>query len=422
MKTKYIYILILFANFSLSTLAQEIKPLKIGDTIPSIALKEMLFYTKPSANLRDFVGKKAIIIDFFETYCAPCLAAIPHLDTTQRRYEKDLQVIMATGQDRKIITDLFQAERFKQHKMPIVINTRRILYKYFPFNIIPFQAWIDKNGVVKAMVSGSQFMKDKYLKDLISGERLNLPTASNVPASEAIPTDPLVYNNFNPKIFLNYSYVSKYDDQIKSGRIQASKDELTGLFRIKLQNMGFVDHFWTAHFGLDDSVKYNRSVTVVRDDTKPFASKPDVINHANSFCYDGYAFNRDVALKVMRNTLDAAFAVKSYSERRSVKCLVIKELGEHKSYQLKTDKRNGLYKEKGYYILDNSSFRALEVYLNVASDDYLVLNEVPYKGKVNFKFRWLPNDIEQMNEDLKHYDLQMVEEERMETVLVLKDN
>ena len=45
-----------------------------------------------SVKLSDLKGK-AVVLDFWATYCPPCLEEIPHLNDLQNRYGADLQIV-----------------------------------------------------------------------------------------------------------------------------------------------------------------------------------------------------------------------------------------------------------------------------------------------------------------------------------------
>src|SRR5690554_3491817 len=81
----------------------EITPLKIGDRIPD-ELWEM-YFPVVSANsdqvqylsLGDFKDK-LIILDFWATWCAPCIQMIPRMDNLQKKYEDKIQFVSVTSQ------------------------------------------------------------------------------------------------------------------------------------------------------------------------------------------------------------------------------------------------------------------------------------------------------------------------------------
>lgn len=69
-------------------------PLKDAQARPTKPVHEMSWTGMDGSihKLKDLKGK-AIILDFWATYCKPCLEAIPHLKKLKAQYGDDLQVV-----------------------------------------------------------------------------------------------------------------------------------------------------------------------------------------------------------------------------------------------------------------------------------------------------------------------------------------
>ena len=61
--------------------------LKVGDYLPDMQL-QMENYHSPTAKLSDFKGK-LLILDFWGTWCTPCVAALPELERLQNEWLPD---------------------------------------------------------------------------------------------------------------------------------------------------------------------------------------------------------------------------------------------------------------------------------------------------------------------------------------------
>lgn len=70
------------------------KPLRDAPSRPLKPVAEMSWTTfeGPVQKLKDFQGK-VVILDFWATYCPPCIEEIPHLIELKRTYGEDLVVI-----------------------------------------------------------------------------------------------------------------------------------------------------------------------------------------------------------------------------------------------------------------------------------------------------------------------------------------
>src|SRR5690606_28821750 len=86
----------------------SIKPLQIGDTIPEVLWHMPLQMVKAgqegstTITLNDYRGK-LIILDFWATYCSPCVAAFPKMDSLRNGFSEDLAIIPISLQNQVTI-------------------------------------------------------------------------------------------------------------------------------------------------------------------------------------------------------------------------------------------------------------------------------------------------------------------------------
>ncbi len=170
MKAKIlIALLIIFVSVSN---AQQIKPLTVGDKLPDVVFKTMLNHKAPSGKLSDFKGK-AMIIDMWFRQCGSCVDAMPHLDSVQKAYKDNLQVLLVTWQTKKEI-EAFWKERLPVQGLKFTqVVEDTVMKALFPAVGYPHQIWIDKNGIVKSINDGRQTTKEN-IKSLIVGNTVKI--------------------------------------------------------------------------------------------------------------------------------------------------------------------------------------------------------------------------------------------------------
>lgn len=166
--------LLLLAWLALHAQDVPIKPLKVGDSVPDITFR-MLNYSMPDARLSDFKGK-LLILDFWATHCAPCIAAFPKLQSLQEKFKDSVQVILLNEQtgDTEAKVNAFFKNRERTGRavsLPSSIggNTASTL---FPHTTIP-HCVVLKDGKVLA-ITGSESITAVAIRDYLRGRGANM--------------------------------------------------------------------------------------------------------------------------------------------------------------------------------------------------------------------------------------------------------
>ena len=151
--------------------AQEQWDSRIGSTVPwDLQLKKILNHEKHTAQLSDYRGK-IVILDFWATWCAPCIKAFPHLQALEETFAGKLKVFTITSTDTEERIAKF-LQKFDT-KLPIVMDEDGALKKQFPHRVISHTILIDQNGVVKAVTKPYKITED-VIRDLIKTNRVDL--------------------------------------------------------------------------------------------------------------------------------------------------------------------------------------------------------------------------------------------------------
>lgn len=149
------------ANAQSKKLSEYNGPLAIGDKVPDISLGTIINYKEKTASFSDFAGK-LLILDFWATYCGPCVKDLPKLYSLQKLFGGKIQIMPVTAES---ITKVEAwLNKIGLNIQTVVLDSR--LSILFPHGLIPHEVWIDENGKVVAITSDTAVTEsniNKYL-------------------------------------------------------------------------------------------------------------------------------------------------------------------------------------------------------------------------------------------------------------------
>ena len=101
-----------------------------------------------SVRLSDHLGKDVVLIDFWATFCDPCLAAMPHLDELYKKYKARGFVVLGVSIDGP---DSIAQVRAEVNKLgvtfPILLDEQsHVVALYNPKTSAPYSVLIGRDG------------------------------------------------------------------------------------------------------------------------------------------------------------------------------------------------------------------------------------------------------------------------------------
>ncbi len=134
-----------FADLSM----EERASLRVGDLAPDIEAKRL---DGSTFRLADYRGKKAILIDFWATWCGPCIDELPTIEKIAETYrDQGLEVVgVSFDRNRQTLQNFVEKE-----KLPYIQvfdkDGEQALRKSYGVWGIPSVFLIDKDGVIRAL-------------------------------------------------------------------------------------------------------------------------------------------------------------------------------------------------------------------------------------------------------------------------------
>ena len=153
-----------------------IKPLRPAPDIPLRDEKGA------SVTLAKFKGK-VVLVNFWATWCAPCVREMPALDALQAKFGTDRFVIVAVSLDRLGFAKINPfLERIGVGRLTVLLDQKRALYRKVNGQGLPTTLLLDHEGKVRGYLEGPAEWDGKEAEALI---RYYLDAANPVKKAKA---------------------------------------------------------------------------------------------------------------------------------------------------------------------------------------------------------------------------------------------
>lgn len=120
-----------------------------GQQAPEFKLKSLEGNEVALADLKGDV----VLLDFWATWCGPCIAAMPHLQTLDQKYaDKGLKLYTINLQESEE-----QARQFMQDRelnLKVLLDSDGETFKAYQGRAIPYQILIGRDGVIRRVATG----------------------------------------------------------------------------------------------------------------------------------------------------------------------------------------------------------------------------------------------------------------------------
>jgi thiol-disulfide isomerase/thioredoxin len=212
--------------------------LKVGDFISTKEnLGEITSFRSKTIALSD-LKTKLIILDFWATWCSPCIGMFEKLETLQKKYNGQLTVIPVTQEKEEKARTLLKE---KSVSLPSIINDKK-LSELFPHTLLPHEIWISPNGKVLAITSHEEVTEENINRFLKTG---TLETETKIDLKNFSMKTPLFLDNKDVSFYRYRSILGKHIKGAPS-YIYPYRDSLNKMNGISLVNFNPISLIYAA--------------------------------------------------------------------------------------------------------------------------------------------------------------------------------
>ncbi|RAJ10715.1 thiol-disulfide isomerase/thioredoxin [Chitinophaga skermanii] len=438
MKIKFIALLIsiILGFFDISF--SQLKQMSIGESVPNINLNIRLKDGKETNISIDSLKGKLIIFDFWNRYCASCIALFPKMEKIQEKFGDRVKIFLVTKDSKSDLKSLFEKSRIiKENKLPLIINDT-ILSKLFPYKAVPFHVWLDEDGRFLAGTDPTSTTEGniaKYLEDKIVDFPFRFDENSfSVYKKRLIEQE--AYTN-RLKSLPAYSIITPRSILTAQSPVAAIWDSVSNnISGISIYNETIVG----LYSSIMSHVKYDMVKVIVKEEKDSSLFYPpqneDSLtkwNYLNTYCYElklpslysKYSSNDydSIMYNKAQSDLDIYFNIKSFREEFFDTCLIIKRID---SKIIKDASGASIYEKtaEGKYYMNNCNMGCINFIISELQrkthTNYSVIDE---SGFDNIRFSILLNPIGNyidLNQELNKLGLGIFFEKRNIKAVVLK--
>jgi peroxiredoxin len=119
--------------------------------------------------LSDFRGKNVVLVDFWATWCVPCVKEFPHFQRFHETYkEKGLVILAITVDGPESVAMVKPFMKRYEYTFPVLLDTdSEVIALYNPRVVLPYTVLIDRDGNIRQVHQGYSPGDEKLMEEEI---------------------------------------------------------------------------------------------------------------------------------------------------------------------------------------------------------------------------------------------------------------
>ena len=205
----------------------------VNDITGNFPVNKILNYSSSSSSFKN-LKDRLVIVDFFGTWCMPCIKALPKLTALQHQYKDEIRVLLVSDESQVKLENFIKKQT--TFTLPVVVDEQGVFIKLFQPPSYPYTVIVGKNGKVIA-VPPSEEVNEANISKWLSEQNTGILTTNPV-----TKVDTALVSSGNDKITDEVERSSNKLVQLSQDFMYAAKtgDETSGFIE-QLKNISFDD-------------------------------------------------------------------------------------------------------------------------------------------------------------------------------------
>jgi uncharacterized protein (TIGR03435 family) len=347
---------------------------------------------------------KVILLEFWATWCSPCVAAMPHLIELQTNYANNLQVIAVSTDKEKRVKEFIHN---RPSNLWFVTDTADEFRKDFPYSTIPHSVLINKQGIVVALTE-PQNITTKIIDSLILGHNVHVPIKK-----DNLTDDPWkAYFSVTPNV-RSLFVVQPHIEGLGSAAKNYEKDSVFRNRRISMLNLPLESAYRIAYGNLPHDRIIDKTL------------KEDVVENKKKYCIDlivPKGNERDL-MPTLRNELSTRFELHADIEKykKTIYLLQVADINKVALLKKWTGPEMNFTGGQGTFKGIGISFKKIADYLEgYGLVDLPVVDDTGDNDKYDIAFNYMPEKKGDLEMALNNLGFRLIKSEREIDMLVFK--
>jgi thiol-disulfide isomerase/thioredoxin len=410
--------------------------LKIGDRVPDVVIDNILRYKTPQAKLSDFEGK-LLILDFWATWCKPCVEMIPRADSLEKQFAGKVVFLPVTYQragEVAAFRDKYARRKALRIHTPEVVSDTA-LARLFPHHALPHYVWIAPDRTLAAVTNWDQVTADN-IRRLLDGQQAGLEVkadekllgydAQRSSLSDFASTHADAFRQNSRSRSIYTGYIPGLSGQVTLKRPQ----DPAGDWRVTFTNITPF-HLYSMAYGEGKYFRTSHSVDLQTRDSLTFISglQGSALREwipRNTLCYELVlpARRAGEAFDVLKQELDKMFpAYQASIQTRTRTVLALVRTSDQEKFKSRSGQFSEKYENYTYQLRRSS----MEVFVMGLDNGFMRGSSLPlvdmtgYQGLIDLDLDVDFNDLASVRKALAGYNLALQEKQVPIRMLVIGD-